>query len=73
MADVDAGRDLQEPGLSGGGVLCSRRGVGIDDLLKLELRHRREGPQEVLLDVGVEAPQLLALGTSPFDIPILPA
>ena len=39
--------------------------------MELKLRNRWKSPEQILLDVGVKGPQLLALNTRPLDVPVL--
>ena len=72
MADVDAGRHLMDASGRASRVVANRRLLPlIKYVMKLKLRHLREGPKQILFDVGVEGLELLALRSRALDVPVL--
>lgn len=39
--------------------------------MELKLRNRWKSPEQILLNIGVKGPQLLALNARPLDVPVL--
>ena len=69
---MDAGRHLMDAIGRARRVVANRRLLPlIKYIMKLKLRHLREGPKQILFDVGVEGFQLLALRSRALDVPVL--